>query len=685
LPDETIHEVANRGIQLRQHTGIDETEKQLQRRLIRQISSCDADRQNRLALFQYKRGTQGDPRTFPALNTARVPWGRIQTAEAIAVGFEQECSQKVVYLPRPGKTAGRDSRVMERSGRNALNNRNHSSFAAARVAGVAGTILLAGCTLCNSPSRQVFPDGLGGPTCYSTLRPMATVPLVTADDQLARAKAAERNGQPECLGLYVDAALLAWSQLEAGDPGTLAIYRESVARLLAAASRTGRLDPRGSLTLTSAAGRRVVPINYYGFPWKPGDFCQLLPASDYTDHEILHRYVSPGVGVSLVAVRWSLCEEKFFVQHQPFSATAVLRPCGESASLDLYNPLAFDSLCVGPRAMRLDRDLTASLAYARRYSPHHYVEGFLDPGDNDEKPKLVMMEPYQPGKIPVIFIHGLGSEPVSWTDAVNRLRADAGFYRDYQFWFFRYPTGGDLLRSATALRELMLEARETYDPRHADRAFEQIVLVGHSMGGLVAQLQVTYSYDLIWMRAARRPIEWVRAPCEKREELRRNFYFDPSPLVTRVVFIATPHRGSSTANRLLGRAASRLVRFPPEDEAAYRQLMDANRDIFTDYMLKGQPTAIDLLEPDNPLLAAMAEMPFSRHVKLHSIIGDRRPTLNGDGSDGVVPVSSARLPAACSERFVSARHERMHKVDDTVAELERILREHAAACRGLSR
>jgi len=106
--------------------------------------------------------------------------------------------------------------------------------------------------------------------------------------------------------------------------------------------------------------------------------------------------------------------------------------------------------------------------------------------------------------------------------------------------------------------------------------------------------------------------------------------------------------------------------------------MDANRDIFTDYLLKGQPTAIDLLEPENPLLEAMAEMPFGRCVCAHSIIGDRLITLRGEGSDGVVPVSSARLAGACSERYVSARHERTNKVDESIEELERILREHAA-------
>jgi pimeloyl-ACP methyl ester carboxylesterase len=530
--------------------------------------------------------------------------------------------------------------------------------------------LLAGCTLSNSPQSSLS---------YSALRPVAEDPLLAARSQLAAAKAAERVGSEECLGLYTSAALLAWSSLEAGDPAAMPIYQESLTRLLSAASQGGRLDPRGNLALATAAGGRTIPISYYGFAWRPGDFCQLLPAKDYRTRDLEHYYYRSGIGVSLVAVRWSRCEETFFLVRQSFPVTAVLRPSGGGTVLEFYNPLVFDSLRVGPAAMPLDRDLTASLAYLKEQAPHNYVEGFFDPGDQDLKPKLIMMEPYQPGKIPVIFIHGLGSDPLTWADAVNGLRAKNDLYRDYQFWFFRYPTGGDLLKSATALREDMLLARETYDSNHADRAFERIVLVGHSMGGLVAQLQVTYSYDLLWRRAARQPLEYVRMPSALREQWRRNFYFDPSPLVRRVVFIATPHHGAGMANRLIGRAASSFVQYPAEEKAAYHQLMDANHDIFTDYVLKGQPTAIDLLEPDNPLLEAMADMPFGRCVCLHSIIGDRLITLRGEGSDGVVPVSSARLAVACSERYVSARHERTNKVDESIEELERILREHATA------
>ena len=60
-------------------------------------------------------------------------------------------------------------------------------------------------------------------------------------------------------------------------------------------------------------------------------------------------------------------------------------------------------------------------------------------------------------------------------------------YRQYQIWFYRYPTGGAVLESAAKLREQLLVAREMFDPAHKDKSLERMVLVGHSMGGLLSE------------------------------------------------------------------------------------------------------------------------------------------------------------------------------------------------------
>jgi len=524
---------------------------------------------------------------------------------------------------------------------------------------IIGAIVLTGCNACTLPHRQSCFDSTAS-VAYTAAKPAAT-------------EEEERGMELDCR-----LAIAAWRQLECGNAAALPDYQKSLARLLVRANRAGRLDPRGRLTIVTAHGVEFVPISYYGFAWKPGDFSQVLPAADFRG-DLEHHYYTPGLGVSLVAVRQACGEETYFRQRQSFALSAVLRPAGDEAALEFYNPLVFGAVAAGPTAWPLDRDLTASLVCQKAETPRRYLEGFIDPGETDVKPKLFLMEPYQPGKIPVVFIHGLGSEPMTWADAVNRLRVQGDLYAQFQFWYFRYPTGGDLLQSAAALREKLLIARDTFDPQHCDPALEQMVLVGHSLGGLMAQLQVTYSYDILWQHAAWKPLEVVRAPPKLQAELRASFYFDPSPLVKRVVFMATPHHGSSMARRLIGRAASHLVNYSGEKEEEYRHLMAANPDVFREFLLEKRPTAIDMLEPDNPLLDALARMPIGRCVHWHSIIGDPLITLDGERSDGVVPVSSARLPGACSELFVCARHAQVNKVDESVDELARILREHALA------
>src|SRR5204863_7879130 len=61
--------------------------------------------------------------------------------------------------------------------------------------------------------------------------------------------------------------------------------------------------------------------------------------------------------------------------------------------------------------------------------------------------KLVFLDPYQPGKVPVVLIHGLFSSPEDWADAIGHLRAAPGFANRFQIWPFGYPTGQGSLQS----------------------------------------------------------------------------------------------------------------------------------------------------------------------------------------------------------------------------------------------
>ena len=519
---------------------------------------------------------------------------------------------------------------------------------------------------------------------------------VTLSSQAALAEAEEldRAGSDRAVDLYYQAALQAAQALtfNAGAAGigrtsAWETYHRGLAGLIDAGQRYGRLDPRRQLIVVDG-GTRSVAISYFGFAWQPQDFSQLAPAAAFESRELASRYFTPGFGTPLVGVRIAASEnERFFRPWQPFAVTAVLRPLidpagtvssGGGAVLELYNPHVFDRINWGASSLGLSRDLTAPLAAYVRESPRQYFRGFTAPTDTAVKPKLVTAEPYQRGKIPLVFIHGLYSDAITWADTANELRAQSDIYEQYQLWTFRYPTGGELLDSAAALRQELRAARESFDPEHRDPALDAMVLVGHSLGGLVSKMQITTSYDILWRQVAMQPFDALRAPPDGQLRLSRDFFYEPVSSVTRVVFIGTPHRGSSMTRRLAGRISSKLVSFGSQEDDQYRELMDDNRDVFRPELARKRPTTIDMLEPTSPFLAALQQMPLACSVHTHSIIGTGGSPLGGPG-DGVVSVESARQAGVESEFYVPAKHEKLHRHPDSIAELLRILRLHAAA------
>lgn len=510
----------------------------------------------------------------------------------------------------------------------------------------------------------------------------------TVEALLEQAREQDRLGAAESTDSYFQAAAqahgllasIAW--LESGGDEISAIYKEAVAGLIDTGQRYGRLDPRGQLIIGVAGRQVVVPLKYAGFAWQPRDFSRLTPAEEFSNTAIKHHYKSAGVGVPLVVERFAPVNPGPFLESwQPFGATAVLSrdmrfPAGYV--LELYNPLSTDRVVVQGVQLPLARDLTAPLAAIVNEVPRQYLQGFLAPADTATQPQLVMLEPYQRGKIPVVFIHGLYSDPITWVDMINSLRVQSDLYDQYQIWTFRYPTGGNLLESAAALRGMLVRIRQTYDPNYLDPAMGRMVLVGHSLGGLMSKLQVTKSGDRMWQAIAVAPFTAVRAPQDILLRLSQGLFFEPVPNVRRVVFIGTPHRGSDMAQRVAGRIGSSLVSFGSEEDATWRELVDGNRQVFRAEVTDRRPTTIDFLEPDSALLLALERLPIRAAVDLHSIIGTGVIKPFAGPGDGVVSVESAQH-CGDSTFLVDTTHEELHKVPESIDEVARILRLHAVA------
>ena len=244
----------------------------------------------------------------------------------------------------------------------------------------------------------------------------------------------------------------------------------------------------------------------------------------------------------------------------------------------------------------------------------------------------------------MVLIHGLWSNPWSWARMIKELEADEALRDRYQFWTFGYSTGDPLPYSAALLRHDLDEARRKFDPDRSDAAFDRMVLVGHSMGGLLAKMMVQESGTRLWQLVSDRPAEELAGDPADRELFRSALIYKPRPEVRRVVFIATPHRGSRVDRGGLERLGSRLVRLPDPLRASHDRLIARNGpDFFTERFRKGLPTSIDELEWRSPILMRLDELGLAPTVKAHSIIADRRDPPGAGGSDGLVPYESAHL------------------------------------------
>jgi pimeloyl-ACP methyl ester carboxylesterase len=289
---------------------------------------------------------------------------------------------------------------------------------------------------------------------------------------------------------------------------------------------------------------------------------------------------------------------------------------------------------------------------------------------------LSLLRPHERGKIPVVLVHGLWATPWSWCPMVEALGADPTLSGRYQFWTFGYSTGEPILYSGLLLRRALRQAREQFDPDRSDAAFGRMVVVGHSMGGLLAKVMVQDSRSRLWESVSDRPVDRVLGPPEAREVLREAFFYERVPEVRRVVFIATPHRGSRLDQGKINRIGSRLIRHVDPLQEAYKAILASNDpDFFKEAFRSGLATSVDQLAWDHPRLVALNELGVHPSVPYHSIIADRRDPPLAGGTDGIVPYDSAHLVGALSEALVSGGH--LCQADpQVIAEVRRILVEH---------
>ncbi|HEU0273230.1 MAG TPA: alpha/beta fold hydrolase [Candidatus Udaeobacter sp.] len=503
-----------------------------------------------------------------------------------------------------------------------------------------------------------------------------------AEEAIANGEQLQRSDPKKAVGFYLSGIESATSELRKNPRDRFALrdYDFALSRVFSVI-RDAHLDPwTHSLHVPTPNDTEYILTQRPSANrlWKPQYF-DLIPADelDVRGKLVIPRIIRAGAGAALVAVRSEQAPEiphRFVPPRIYLGATAVAHFSGRKCELEFVDPLSVERVSVAGRSLPSAADFTAPLALglARERPEKIGVPALLNPEKFAGKARLIQIQPYDPKKIPVLLVHGLKSTPVTWVPMVNALWADPVLRRNYQVWVFNYPTGYPVPYSAMLLRR-QLNALDKAFPNH-----RPIVVVGHSMGGIISRLMITDSRgDKVWRYFfGTSPARTTLSP-ESKVLLKETLIFRPQRDVARVVFISTPHRGSVIAQGTIGRIASGLIHKSVEFVKLGPEIMQASvvqQDPGV-MKLKRMPNSIDTLSPKDAWVKIVNTLPLAKKVPYHSIIGDRGRGDTPNSSDGVVPYWSSHLDGAESEKIVPSAHG-ANETREGIAEVIRILKEH---------
>src|SRR5439155_81599 len=260
--------------------------------------------------------------------------------------------------------------------------------------------------------------------------PPATIPELRRSEQaIADGRQLEQSDPRRAIGFYLSGVETATRELRRDAKDRLAVrdYNFALSRVFAVI-RDARLDPWTHPLRVPAPGGGEYVLTHHPHAnrlWKPHEF-DLIPADelDVRGKFVLPRNTRQGAGASLVAVQAEQSPEtrqRFLAARIYFAVTAVAHFSERRCEIEFMDPLA--------------------LGLSRERPERIGLRAMLNPEKFAEKARLTRLQPYDPGKIPVLFIHGLQSTPATWAPMVNALWADPAVRRNYQLWVFSYPSG----------------------------------------------------------------------------------------------------------------------------------------------------------------------------------------------------------------------------------------------------
>ncbi len=363
-------------------------------------------------------------------------------------------------------------------------------------------------------------------------------------------------------------------------------------------------------------------------------------------------------------------------KHAYYGVTGLVEIKGRNCTATLHDPLSVETVKMSGRTYPLAGDFTAPIALAlAELKPRKKELGALfKPDKVSTTGRLARLQPYDPKKIPILCIHGLGDSQATWAPMIESLRADPVIRANYQIWFFSYPSGNPYPASAAVLREQMDAIKKRY-PDH-----EKIVVIGHSMGGMISRTLMTDSGMKLWNAVYDKPPAEMPFSPETRKTMTGALIFEHRPEIARVIFMSPSHRGADMATNFFGRMGSKMIGAPKKLLGGDTSALAMAKPTSTGTQLKKMPNSIDFLNPKNRFVNNLAALPLAKGIPYHSVLGDRGQGGNLDhtppvSTDGIVPYWSSHLDGAQSELIIPSGHW-TNQHPQGIAEVKRILYRH---------
>lgn len=434
----------------------------------------------------------------------------------------------------------------------------------------------------------------------------------------------------------------------------------------------------------------------------PGDAttpAELLPASSLSFRGLRSLYRRDGFGAELVAVMPDQpltaaptqrgrpatqrnTQPQVWSEMPAPSMTILLHPDGEdlasmlqtrSARLTVHDPYVESSVMLHGQSVPLAANFTAGygLWLARAGFSRQSLRSLFGREGGIDRPHIYLMQPYDPNRRIIVMLHGLASSPEAWVELANEILGDEQLRQQYQVWQVYYPTNIPIALNHSLIRRALGQTLAHFDPSGQAPASSDLVLIGHSMGGVIARLMVSTA-DQSLVQLATDQGGLTPQQIERIEPMLR---FEPTPQVGRAIFIAAPHRGTTIAGGRLGLWVAGLVRLPVTVLEEFTQLLIPTATADSHERLRAMPNSVNNLNKDDPFIRTAADLPISSQVRHHSIIAQADPAVALiDADDGLVPYRSAHLPDALSEKVIISGHS-VQQNAAAILEIQRILKE----------